>query len=833
MLLNRTLSESLLPLLGICSVAIALPLLGTLAEGPAFFIAHAAPAFDIIGFVLLIYLVPTALLLALLLTIQVAGGPALWQVVRSAMFTLLIAAWVMSLTQPLPTAVAIGVSTPIAIFAARNLSSGSWALSLLTLVGQLSPAIPLYFLLLSPLSNLLIPEPDLAPIAVAGTNTAVVFLVFDELPLAAILQDDGEIDATRLPNFFRLQQLSTWYRDAITVSTHTHRAIAAILSAKQATQNTLPILSQHPQNLFTMMAPGGKVVASESISRLCPEEICAALNDATNTTFVAREMYRDAWFIWLHSVLPPALAGQYLPALAGKWRGFGADTDDEKTSAKSFNTATAGGYHAQYTQKLRKFSDAIAGGETQLNYLHIPLPHHPWIYLPDGTVYNGQDTAATTFSHDWKKDPQLVDQALLRFHLQVEYVDGILGEVLDRLEASKQFEKTLLVVVSDHGLAIAAGEKRRAPTATTLADVARVPLFIKYPNQNTAATDTRRIQTIDILPTIADALKLSLTEQVDGQSLLDANWQPTRRHVFEAAASITDADSAMDLSRAISRFRRVLESGKSALETWSRGSAGERLGIPTPSASPKNKAFQLELDHPDWYHKIEPNSGYLPVRITGTLRGAGRGVEVLIGLNGIIAGGNVTFDKRGSLSVMLQPSFFQPGVNNISAYVLNRGELEQIDLRSQPDPTWVVRRDNAGIISVIDSNGTAYQRDDANGVEESRSGAAVLSRGTQLMAVVGRAFDKESATTPDFLLLTSGTNIVTQKFRAYPGRRVLDAMSKSWLAEFSVEFIPLQTPPGAAFSVLALWKDGSLLEIPVVNEAKCSEADNNMAECRQ
>ena len=50
-----------------------------------------------------------------------------------------------------------------------------------------------------------------------------------------------------------------------------------------------------------------------------------------------------------------------------------------------------------------------------------------------------------------------------------------------------------------------------------------IPLFVKYPGQTTPTVDERDAQSIDLLPTIADTLGLTLPDEwtFDGRSLLD------------------------------------------------------------------------------------------------------------------------------------------------------------------------------------------------------------------------------------------------------------------------------------------------------------------------
>ena len=69
--------------------------------------------------------------------------------------------------------------------------------------------------------------------------------------------------------------------------------------------------------------------------------------------------------------------------------------------------------------------------------------------------------------------------------------------------------------------------QRREATAGNFADVMSIPLFIKLPLQETGAVDDTNVESIDLLPTIADALGIKLRMPVNGSSLFD-NSHPER-----------------------------------------------------------------------------------------------------------------------------------------------------------------------------------------------------------------------------------------------------------------------------------------------------------------
>lgn len=115
----------------------------------------------------------------------------------------------------------------------------------------------------------------------------MVFLIFDELPLAALLTPEQQVDARRLPNF-----------DTATVAIHFEVSVTAMLSGLLPEEDKLPIYNDYPRNLFTLLAASHEIKAIEATTRLCPDAVCRA-EDGTGFSTVA--MWRDAGIVWLAS----------------------------------------------------------------------------------------------------------------------------------------------------------------------------------------------------------------------------------------------------------------------------------------------------------------------------------------------------------------------------------------------------------------------------------------------------------------------------------------------------------------------------------------------------
>lgn len=679
-----------LALLALSTFALANPVLSALGKGPTFFLTHNASPADVVWFATALYLIPALALTLISAGLRLASQKAA-SIFLGVSAGVLVGCWVMAAVSKTIGVAAIAVALVVALFV-------SWAYvfvprlrEFLKIVGVLSPLVVISFLFFTPVKNFLLPDDPAEITAKAGEQTPIVFLLFDELSLAAITTLEGRIDAERLPNFARLERLATWYYDTTTVSSRTEKAVPALLSGMRASEESFPILSEFPRNLFTVFGNSHTVTAMESHTRLCPESLCAENASSATAAFNPRKMYRDVSIIWMHAILPADLAERYLPSVSTKWGNFGQNrTDTRRAVAPNrlkaarlrwrLDTPERMGQYAQldHTRRFGRFIDAISESRgASLVYLHFGLPHNPFRYLPDGTTYNGQSTPGESFT-TWADDQILSDQAILRYAMQVEYVDLLLGEALDVLERSGRMEETLLVVVSDHGIAFTPGEDRRVPSVTTLADIARVPLFIKYPGQTSGKRDIRKVETIDIFPTIAAATGFFVDEGFEGQSLISDNWQPVERSIIEAGDSIRSFDQAIDFTIARQRIYNVIEPGKSALGAIGSGSGKRFIGSADPETAGFSEQFKLRLFETNCYDEVTPANGFVPARLTGNVTGAVRGMEFMVSVNGTVAGSGVVINEEGFVSIMLDPRNFVAGENDIHAYIIQDRDIIEL-----------------------------------------------------------------------------------------------------------------------------------------------------------
>jgi len=103
---------------------------------------------------------------------------------------------------------------------------------------------------------------------------------------------------------------------------------------------------------------------------------------------------------------------------------------------------------------------------------------------------------------------------------EVAYTDVYVGEIIDLLKEKDVFEKTLVVVASDHGEGL--GEHREIDHGIFLYDTTiKVPLIFCAPQYLPLdKTVSSQVRLIDIFPTVLDLLKIPVSKEVQGESLI-------------------------------------------------------------------------------------------------------------------------------------------------------------------------------------------------------------------------------------------------------------------------------------------------------------------------
>ncbi len=506
----------------------------------------------------------------------------------------------------------------------------------------LTPAIavfPVIFLLDPSVAKIVRPrhveaisELEFRPEAPAA-RTPVFLIVFDALPVTSLMNRVGEIDAVRFPSFARLAGSATWYRNATTVSADTIWAVPAILTGNYPDVSLQPSYHDHPRNLFTLLGKSHELVLFEHLTDLCPAELCP--RDVVPAARRLRALAADLRVVFLHVLLPEDLTAS-LPQISHAWGDFAIG--DTKPGQRN------------RSRKFRLFLDAVEARQSPaLYFLHSLFPHAPYQYLPSGKRYTrlrqGVGRQAVLRGR-WTQDEQAVLAQHRRHLLQVGMVDLLLGHILDRLDQTGLFERSLIVVTADHGVSFRPGDYRRNLTETNFADVMPVPLLVKRPGQTAGAIDDRNVETIDVLPTLADVLGLELPWPVDGVSALASRPERPQKICYGEAAT---ADGRLELAPAafdakldtVARAERAFGGGDLAA-VLRAGPHPELLGRPLDSLALDEDADSpfARLADPSLFQRVDPASSFVPALVEGFIE-PGSGLEppldLAIAVNGTVA----------------------------------------------------------------------------------------------------------------------------------------------------------------------------------------------------
>jgi hypothetical protein len=478
--------------------------------------------------------------------------------------------------------------------------------------------------------------------AAAERRPPVVVVILDEFPADTLVEPDGQIDAARFPNFAALARTSTWFRNGHTVYDSTFKAVPAILDGRMPRSGTAPDVRSHQPSVYHLMySLGYDVIKVESGTAVCPPWIC--IGTRTRRPGVLSR-----------------LAGGGRPSRLHQWIG------------------------------------AIRQRPKPTFYLHHALlPHEPWIYLPSGHQSRpaGEDPIEGINHPEGFHDAGLTDHNHLRHLLQVGYTDLQLGLVMQRLRRTGLFERSLLIVVADHGYAFDVGVKsRRQVTERNFEQVAAVPFFVKAPGQTAGRVDDSLVRNIDVVATIADLLDAELWWRQDGRS------------VFSRAARARETLSMprRDFSRVVSLSGSEFERRRDELRRWRAAKFGtgalselmfgdpwasayrigphrELLGRELGTVAAAAGSARAEIANAALLDGVDPADQMVPTRVTGWLHGSPPGAtrDVAVAVNGRVRAVGRSFHLRGRrpefFSVLVPESALLPGHNEVRVLEVGPG----------------------------------------------------------------------------------------------------------------------------------------------------------------
>jgi hypothetical protein len=487
--------------------------------------------------------------------------------------------------------------------------------------------------------TLIVPETGAGtPAAKVSRGAPVVEVVFDELPTATLMNASGtRIDAKRFPGFAELAAHSTWYRNNTTVADFTGRAVPAIETGIDPDYTTLPIASQQPHSIFTMLGGQYRFNVREPVTRVCPQSLCRG---------------------------------------SGRQRrpsgGHSGSAGHRRTSGAKELTAGAFAQDQFVPPKPGEFQhwlERIPRGGRSFNFIHMEVPHEPFHFLPDGRSYNFTPISdvASANAQKWAGGIGGAATTWQRHYIQTGYADTLTRLMIKRLEKIGIWRRALVIVTADHGISFDPKTYRRIALRGNFGGIANPPLFIKYPGQTRGEISNVHTHSIDIVPTTAQVLGIELPYEAEGVPISEGGrgGTITISNGFKNAVSEPFSRFLAERRLVLRRAARQLGAGTGLFQLGPRSTLLGRRAAP-------GLARSAAIDsHLDLAHVTFRPGAKVPAFVNGTIRGAMAGSVIAIGVNGRIVATCRAFRFKGRTrwGAVVPPSALRRGVNSIGVYV--------------------------------------------------------------------------------------------------------------------------------------------------------------------
>ncbi len=425
-------------------------------------------------------------------------------------------------------------------------------------------------------------------------------------------------------------------------------------------------------------------------------------------------MLDDVRIIAAYVLLPPN-EHEGLPDLTQGWAGFARSVDDGGSDANDIDQSPPPdnidrrspdmGPGVGHLAAARSLIASIAPSTDtpSLYVLHTLLSHHPPRWLPTGQLIRGRQGArARDREGRWVADRWPVVQHYQGHLLQVALADKLLGELRERLANAGLFDRALVIVTSDHGASFRPGDLMREVTETNAGEILAVPLIVKLPTGGRHSAegriDDRLAETIDVLPTIADVLRIRIPWSVDGVSLVGSPTSRASQRVYVDDANHVRKFAPEDITAGV----KAAVDWKLSLfgsDVWpaTRVPGTEQLvgrALGSLSIDADGSGLRPRLTRPLALEDVDPQAQVLPAQVTGWIeprqRAQRQPVDLAVAINDRIVATTQTLPHDARWSALVPPLALRRGANRLTVLIVdpqNPEVLRKAKAPSDVDPS--------------------------------------------------------------------------------------------------------------------------------------------------
>lgn len=145
----------------------------------------------------------------------------------------------------------------------------------------------------------------------------------------------------------------------------------------------------------------------------------------------------------------------------------------------------------------------------------LPLPKN---FLPEHSFDNGEMEVRDEKLAPWPRTPEIIREHLADYYASITYLDAQIGRILDALKQTGEYDNTIIVFASDHGLAI--GSHGLMGKQNLYEHSTRTPLIIAGPGIPKNVDSDALCYLYDLFPTLCDLTGIKTPLDINGVSLI-------------------------------------------------------------------------------------------------------------------------------------------------------------------------------------------------------------------------------------------------------------------------------------------------------------------------
>jgi arylsulfatase A-like enzyme len=227
--------------------------------------------------------------------------------------------------------------------------------------------------------------------------------------------------------------------------------------------------------------------------------------------------YRPIW-TYPPDKVDQALMKGNVPSMTGQMRQYFANVQARRSEEDWFAP--------QVFSRASEVLETVSEGGPFFLTVDVYDPHEPWdppeeyVTMYDDEPYNLKEPFSVIYGpSDYLLEREL-QRMKARYSGELTMMDRWLGRFLDRMEELNLFENTLIVFLSDHGVAHGEHGFTGKPDNVLWPEVTDIPFLIRHPGGKGAGeTSDFYASTHDVAPTILGFLGVEPHQPLDGQDL--------------------------------------------------------------------------------------------------------------------------------------------------------------------------------------------------------------------------------------------------------------------------------------------------------------------------